>query len=100
VYQQVAAQSTFMTVYIANAAHAHVQKLVSVVKTVTVLVECTTEKQHFIVRLWRVKALNTKDIHIEMFLVYGGKRLSLKAVHNRIQKLSQKTFEKSHMRIW
>jgi hypothetical protein len=31
--------------------------------------------------LW-AKGLNAKDIHKEMFLVYGGKCLSRKAVHN------------------
>jgi hypothetical protein len=31
--------------------------------------------------LW-AKGLNAKDIHNEMFPVYGGKSLSHKAVHN------------------
>jgi hypothetical protein len=38
--------------------------------------------------LW-AKELNTKDIHKEMFPVYGGKCLSRKAVHNRVEKFSQ-----------
>jgi hypothetical protein len=35
--------------------------------------------------LW-AKGLNAKDIHKEMFSVYGGKCLSRKAVHNWIKK--------------
>jgi hypothetical protein len=47
----------------------------------TVLEECATEEQRSVVRfLWT--GLNTKDIHKETFPVYGGKCLSLKAVHN------------------
>jgi hypothetical protein len=38
--------------------------------------------------LW-AKRLNAKDIHKEMFPVYGGKCLSRKAVHNWIEKFSQ-----------
>jgi transposase len=55
----------------------------------TVLEECTTEEQHSVVdNLW-VKGLNAKDIHKEMFLVYGGKCLSCKVVHNWVKKFSQ-----------
>jgi hypothetical protein len=40
------------TVYVAYA-HAHVQRLVSVVKMLTVLDECTAEEQRSVVRfLW------------------------------------------------
>jgi hypothetical protein len=35
--------------------------------------------------LW-ANGLNAKDIHKEMFPVYGGKCVSLKAVHNWVQK--------------
>jgi hypothetical protein len=35
------------------------------------------------------KRLNAKDIHKEMFPVYGGKCLSHKAVHNWVEKFSQ-----------
>jgi hypothetical protein len=35
------------------------------------------------------KGLNAKDIHKEMFPVYGGKCLSRKAVHNWVEKFSQ-----------
>jgi hypothetical protein len=36
--------------------------------------------------LLRAKGLNAKDIHKEMFPVYGGKCLSRKAVHNWVEK--------------
>jgi hypothetical protein len=38
--------------------------------------------------LW-ANGLNTKDIHVEMFPVYSGKRLSRKAVHSWVEKFSQ-----------
>jgi hypothetical protein len=38
--------------------------------------------------LWE-KGLNAKDIHKEMFHIYGRKRLSCKAVHNCVEKFSQ-----------
>jgi hypothetical protein len=38
--------------------------------------------------LW-AKGLNAKDIHEEMFPVYGGKWLSCKVVHNWVEKFSQ-----------
>jgi hypothetical protein len=43
-----------MSVYVADA-HAHVQKLVSVVKMATVLEECTIEEQRSVVRFCRQK---------------------------------------------
>jgi hypothetical protein len=42
-----------------------------VVKMATVLEKCTTEEQHFVVRFLWAKELNAKDIHKEIFLVYG-----------------------------
>jgi hypothetical protein len=42
----------------------------------------TTEDQSFVVRYLREKGLNAGDIREEMFLIYGGKCLSRKAVHN------------------
>jgi hypothetical protein len=39
-------------------AHAHVHRLVSVVKMVTALEKCTTEKQHSIARILWGKELN------------------------------------------
>jgi hypothetical protein len=38
--------------------------------------------------LW-AKELDAKDIHTEMFSVYGGKCLSRKAVRNWVEKFSQ-----------
>jgi hypothetical protein len=61
--------------------HAHVQRLVSVVKMVTALEECTTEEQRSVVNFLWAKGLNAKDIHKEMFPAYGGKCLWHKAVH-------------------
>jgi hypothetical protein len=55
----------------------------------TVLSEYTTEEQRSVVRFLWAKALNTKDIHKEMFPVYGLKCLSRKAVHNWVEKFSQ-----------
>jgi hypothetical protein len=69
--------------------HAYVQRLVSVVKMATVLDECSNEEQHSVVRFLWGKALNAKNIHKEMFPVYGGKCLSCKAVHNWVKKFSQ-----------
>jgi hypothetical protein len=51
-----------MTVHIAGA-HAHVQRLVSVVKMVTVCEEYTNEEQCSVVRFLWTKGLNAKDIH-------------------------------------
>jgi hypothetical protein len=77
-----------MTVHVGDA-HAHVQRLVSVVKMVTLLEKCTIEEQRSVVRLLCAKELNANDIHKEMYAVYGGKCLSRKAVHNWVEKLSQ-----------
>jgi hypothetical protein len=49
---------------------------------VTVLEDRTTEEQCSVSRFLRAKGLNAKDIHKEMFPVYGEKCLSRKAVHN------------------
>jgi hypothetical protein len=38
--------------------------------------------------LW-AKGLNAKDIHREIFPVYGGKCMLRKAVHNWVEKFSQ-----------
>jgi hypothetical protein len=51
--------------------HAHVQRLVSVIKMVTMLEECNTEEQRSAVHFLCAKGLNAKDIHREMFPVYG-----------------------------
>jgi hypothetical protein len=68
-------------------AHAHVQRLVSVIKMATILEKCNTEEQRSILFLW-AKGLNAKNIHKEKFPVYGAKCLSRKAVHNWIEKFS------------
>jgi hypothetical protein len=49
----------------------------------TLLEDRTIEEQCSVVRFffW-AKRLNAKDIHKEMFRVYGGKCLPRKAVHN------------------
>jgi hypothetical protein len=51
---------------------------------------CTKEDQRSIVRLLWVKELNAKDIHNEMFSVYGGKCLSRKAFHNWVKKRGER----------
>jgi hypothetical protein len=47
----------------------------------TVLEKCTTEEERSVVRFCEQK----DSIHKEMCLVYGGKCLSRKAVHNWVQ---------------
>jgi hypothetical protein len=49
----------------------------------TMLEEYTTEEQRSIMRSLWVKGINANYIHKEIFPVYSGKCLSLKAVHNR-----------------
>jgi hypothetical protein len=56
--------------------HAHVQRLVSVLKMATVFEVYTTEEQRSVVG----KRLYAKDIHKEVFPIYGGKCSSRKAV--------------------
>jgi hypothetical protein len=53
--------------------HAHVQGLLSVVKMATVLEEYTTEQHRSLVCFLWAKGLSAKNIHKEMFPVYGGK---------------------------
>jgi hypothetical protein len=55
----------------------------------TVLEGRTTEGQRSVVLFLWARKLNAKDIHKEMFPVYGGKCLSPKAVHNWVDKFSQ-----------
>jgi hypothetical protein len=57
----------------------------------TALEECTTEEQRSVVVFLWAKGLNAKDIHKEMFPVYGGKCLSRKAVHNLVTNVSLMT---------
>jgi hypothetical protein len=49
--------------------HAHVQRLVSVVKMVTMPEAYATEEQRSVVPFWWAKGLNKKDIHKEIFPV-------------------------------
>jgi hypothetical protein len=77
-----------MTVWVADA-QAHVQRLVSAVKMASMLEECTAEGQRSVVYFLWAKGLDAKDIHKEMFPVYGGKCLSRKAVHSCVEKFSQ-----------
>jgi hypothetical protein len=55
----------------------------------TVLEACTTEEQHSVVHFLWAKGLSARDIHKKMFCVYGGKRLSHKAIHIWVDKFSQ-----------
>jgi hypothetical protein len=55
----------------------------------TVLQDCSTEEQCSVVRFLWEKGLNAKGINKEMFPVYGGKCLLLKAVHIWVEKFSQ-----------
>jgi hypothetical protein len=82
VYHYVAAQSSFMTVYVEDV-HTHVQRLVSVVKIATMLEGVLLKSSILlcIFFLW-TKGLYAKDIHREMFPVYSGKCLLCNAVHN------------------
>jgi hypothetical protein len=73
-----------MTVYVVDA-HAHIQRLVSVVNMATMLEKFTSREQHSLVRFLGVKRLDAKDIHKEMFPVYDGKCLSRTAVHNWVK---------------
>jgi hypothetical protein len=61
----------------------------------TMLAVYTTEKQRSVVHFSWAQGLNAKDIHKEMFPVYGGKCLSRKAVHNWVENL--KDIRKSQM---
>jgi hypothetical protein len=72
--------------------------LVLVVKMVTVLEECIPKSSVMLC----VKGHNAKDIHKEMFSVYGGKCLSCKAVHNWVEKRERFTDEEveTEVRKW
>jgi hypothetical protein len=76
-----------MTVSVADV-HAHVQRLVSVVKMATVLEECTTEEMHSIVHYLWAKGLNAKDIHKECFLFMVGTAYHVKRFRT-VEKFSQ-----------
>jgi hypothetical protein len=71
-----------MTVWVADA-HAHGQRLVSVIKTETALEEYTTEDQSSVLRFLLAKRLNAKDIHKKCFLFTVGSvcRVKLGGTH-------------------
>jgi hypothetical protein len=54
-----------------------------------VLEECATEEERSVVLILWMKGLNAKDIHKEIFPVYGGKCLSRKSIHNWVEKFFQ-----------
>jgi hypothetical protein len=66
-----------MTVLVAGA-HAHVQRLVSVVKMATVLEGYTTEEHGNVVFFCGQKNSVTKEVHKEMFPAYGRRICSEK----------------------
>jgi hypothetical protein len=55
----------------------------------TVLEECSTEEYRSVVRFLWAKGLDAKDIHKEMFPLYGGECLLRKAVRKWVEKFSQ-----------
>jgi hypothetical protein len=59
----------------------------------TVLEDYTIEDQRSVVRFFMGKRLNAKDIHKEMFPVYGAKCLSRKAFNKRGREILSRTFE-------
>jgi hypothetical protein len=82
-----------MTVYVAEA-HAHVQRLVSVDKMATVFEEYIIEEERCFVRLGgggAEEGVKAKDIHKEMFPIYGGKCLLHRAVHRCVANVSLMT---------
>jgi hypothetical protein len=68
----------------------------------TVLEEYTNEEQRSLMRFLWAKGLNAKHIHKELLLIYGGKCLSRKVVHNGVEKFL-KDVQKSQMmpdQVW
>jgi hypothetical protein len=55
----------------------------------SVLEKYTTEERSFVVRFLWAKGLSAKDIHKEIFPIYGGKCLLRKTVHIWVEKFSQ-----------
>jgi hypothetical protein len=53
------------------------------------VLENTIKKSAFRLHFLWAKVLTAKDIHKKMFLVYGGKCLSRKLVHDWVKKFSQ-----------
>jgi hypothetical protein len=67
---------------------------------VTVLEEYTTEEQRSVVRFSWAIALNTKDIHKEIFPIYDGKCLLRKAVEKFSQGSSKLADDEEDVRRW
>jgi hypothetical protein len=84
IYHQIAAQSIFMTV---SDAHAHVQRLPSVVMLATALEMYTTEEH---VRFMLTEGLNADDVHKKCFLFTVG---SLCRVKRFSREFLSRTFE-------
>jgi hypothetical protein len=76
-----------MLVYEADA-HGQIQRIVSVVKMATVLEDCSKKGQSSVASFVG-KRTQWKGYSQKMFPVYGGKCLSRKAVHKRVEKFSQ-----------
>jgi hypothetical protein len=57
---------------------------------------CTFEEQHCVMHFSKGRGVNTKDVHEEMFPVYGGKYLLCKAVRNWVEKFSQGRSKVAH----
>jgi hypothetical protein len=57
----------------------------------TVLEECITEEQRYVVCYLWAKGLSAKDIHKKMFPVHAEKCLSRKAVHSWVANVSLMT---------
>jgi hypothetical protein len=62
---------------------------VKIVKIVTVLEGILPKSSFLLCISLRARELTAKDIHREIYLIYGGKCLSRKAVHNWVEKFSQ-----------
>jgi hypothetical protein len=71
-YHYVAAQSSFMTVRVADA-HAHVQRLVSAVKIAILLEEYSTDEQRSVVRFYGQKDSMQRIVTKKCFLFTVGR---------------------------
>jgi hypothetical protein len=69
VYNEAATQSIFMIVFVADA-HAHVQKLVSVVKMATEFEGCTIEEQRSAVRFLCEQKDSMQRIYIKKCFLF------------------------------
>jgi hypothetical protein len=68
----------------------HIQRVVSLVIVATVLDECTTEDQRYVLRFFCGQKDSMQKIFIKKCVLFtAGKCLSRKAVHNWVEKFSQ-----------